>query len=131
MNAYAEPELVLDGGEPVERQLEGQLRRQILCGVLRPGEQLPTVRAVAVGLSVSPRAVEAAYGGLQREGFLIGGEATGPRVAAVPSGEGRDGLVVLCRDFLRQVADAGHSSADVLKALLACVDRGIRHGQAH
>src|SRR5262249_10284187 len=51
------PELVLEGGGTVWQQIEGQLRQFILSGALRAGEELPTVRAVAVGLAVNPHAV--------------------------------------------------------------------------
>ena len=60
MNVY--PELVLDGGAPICCQIEGQIRRFVLSGALRPGEELPTVRAVAVGLAVNPHAVEDQFG---------------------------------------------------------------------
>jgi GntR family transcriptional regulator len=130
MDALAEPEVVIDGGEPVPCQLEGQIRRQIVSGVLRPGEELPTVRALAVGLAVNPHAVETAYGWLQRDGFLIAGEGCGPRVAA-PSAPAEHGeLEHWCRDFLRRVTAEGFSSADVLRVLHACLDGGIGHGEA-
>jgi GntR family transcriptional regulator len=130
MDTLIEPELVIDGGVPVPQQLEGQIRRQILQGVLRPGEELPTVRAVAVGLAVNPHAVEEAYGRLEREGFLIGGDGCGPRVAAPPS-EAIDGeLDNWCRDFLQQAAAEGHSLVEVLQVLHGWIDRGTSHGES-
>jgi GntR family transcriptional regulator len=121
------PELVLDGGEPVPRQLAGQIRWHILGGTLRPGEELPTVRAVAVGLAVRPQAVEEAYGRLEREGFLNRDEGSGPRVAAPPR-TGYGELDEWCQDFLRRTAAAGFSPAEVLWALDACIDGSYRHG---
>ncbi len=79
----SDPELVLDGSAPVQQQIAAQICRLILGGVLRPGEELPSVRAVAVGLGVSPRAVEQAYERLERAGLVNGTEGCGPRVAAV------------------------------------------------
>ncbi len=54
MNPSAEPELVLDGGAPIQEQIESQVRRLIVRGILRPGEELPTIRALAVGLTIAP-----------------------------------------------------------------------------
>jgi GntR family transcriptional regulator len=123
-----EPELAIDGGEPVPQQLEAQIRRQIVAGILRPGEELPTVRAVAVGLGVNPHLVEEAYKHLERDGYLIQGEGSGPRVAALPSQE--NDLHTECREFLRRVLGQGHSSAEVLEALRACLERGSGHGES-
>jgi GntR family transcriptional regulator len=129
MDALVEPELVIDGGEPVPRQLEGQIRRQILHGILRPGEELPTVRAIAAGLAVNPHAVEEAYGRLEREGFLISGESCGPRVAPRPEQTGHGELDNVCRDFLQRATAEGYSLAEVLQVLHGWIDRGASHGQ--
>src|SRR5579871_2059113 len=129
MDRSAEPELVIDGGEPVSRQIEGQIRRHILGGVLLPGEKLPTVRAVAVGLAVNPNAVEEAYGRLEREGLLSLGEGCGPRVTAPPEGDAPDELDNLCRDFLRRTSAEGYAPAAVLQSLQAWIDRGCDRGE--
>jgi GntR family transcriptional regulator len=130
MDALIEPELVIDGGQPVPQQLEGQIRRQILHGVLRPGDELPTVRAVAVGLAVNPHAVEEAYARLENAGFLIAGEGCGPRVAGLPAGANHDELDNLCRNFLQKASAEGYAMAEVLQALHARIDRGASHGQS-
>jgi GntR family transcriptional regulator len=129
MDALVEPELVLEGGEPVPQQLEGQIRWQILHGVLQPGEELPTVRAIAAGLAVNPHAVEQAYGRLEKQGFLISGESCGPRVARPPEPSGCGELDNWCRDFLQQVTAAGYVLAEVLQVLHGWIDRGTGHGQ--
>jgi GntR family transcriptional regulator len=131
MGPLDEPEVVIDGGAPVARQLEAQIRRQILQGTLRPGEELPTVRGVAVGLAVNPRTVEEAYRHLKEEGFLTAGEGCGPRIAPATTTERHGQLEYWCRDFLRQTASDGHSLADVLQVLHACIDRGYSHGESY
>src|SRR5215831_2879320 len=81
------PELVLDGGEPICQQIETQVRRFISIGHLRPGEELPTVRALAVGLAINPRTVAQAYARLEQMGLLASNELGGPRVAQSLSGK--------------------------------------------
>ena len=129
MDETREPELVIDGGRPVAQQLEDQIRRYILDGVLCRGEELPTVRAVAVGLAVNPHAVEEAYEHLRREGLLIVGEGSGPRVAEQTVISALQ-LENMCRDFLRRATAEGHSVADVVRALHACLERGLQHGES-
>ena len=46
-----------------------------------PGDKLPTVRALAKQLRVSPATVAAAYKGLQTRGLLLGGGRNGTTVA--------------------------------------------------
>ena len=119
------PELVLDGGAPIWQQIEGQIRRLVLSGALRPGEQLPTVRAVAVGLAVSPHAVARAYDRLERAGLVTGADGSGPRVAVPSGGPGAADLKRLCEVFLREAAARGHSFAAVLQALQACLNEEV------
>lgn len=119
------PELVLDGGAPIEQQIEGQIGRLVLGGALRPGEELPTVRAVAVGLAVNPHAVEQAYDRLERAGLVTTADGSGHRVAVPCEGPGDIDLKRLCEVFLREAGSRGHSFAAVLHALQTCLEEGV------
>src|SRR6185312_11421593 len=56
--------------EPIYRQIGSQLRRLIASGQLPPGEELPSVRDVAVRHAVNPMTVSRAYCQLEAEGLL-------------------------------------------------------------
>jgi GntR family transcriptional regulator len=56
--------------EPIYRQIGSQLRRLIASGQLSPGEELPSVRDVAVQHAVNPMTVSRAYSQLEAEGLL-------------------------------------------------------------
>jgi GntR family transcriptional regulator len=119
-----EPELAIQGGVSICRQIQTQLRDYIVGGRLLPGEQLPTVRAMAVELAVNPAPVERAYEGLEGEGFLTSEEGSGVFVADLPveasaRGAYRDEFERLCHEFLVQAARYGYSSADVMTAIVA------------
>jgi GntR family transcriptional regulator len=131
MSHAADPELVLAGGAPIGRQLERQLRRLIRAGELGPGEELPSVRAVAVGLSISPRAVEEAYANLEREGLVSRAEGSGVLVGppAPAAGECLAELGRLCREFLARAARGGFSAAEVLQVLHVHIDKGCCDGE--
>ncbi len=57
-------------GLPVYRQVMDQIRYYIASGVLRAGEQLPSIRSLAQRLSVNPATVVKAYGELQHAGAI-------------------------------------------------------------
>jgi DNA-binding transcriptional regulator YhcF (GntR family) len=57
--------------EPIYQQIGSQLRRLIASGQLSAGEELPSVREVAVQHAINPMTVSRAYGQLEGEGLLI------------------------------------------------------------
>jgi GntR family transcriptional regulator len=57
-------------GVPIYVQLEEGVRHALAVGTLRPGERLPTVRALAKELAVAPNTVVKAYNELQRAGLI-------------------------------------------------------------
>ena len=72
-------------GVPIYRQIQDLIRYGIASGKLRPGEQLPTVRALAVELSVNPNTVIKAYTELERQGVLTTEQGSGTFVAPAPA----------------------------------------------
>ena len=74
-------------GEPLRRQLAGELRDAIRLGRLRTGVRLPASRALAVQLGVSRGVVTDAYEQLVAEGWLAARRGAGTVVAAGPAGE--------------------------------------------
>jgi GntR family transcriptional regulator len=69
--------LDLHSGVPVYRQLIDQVTGGIATGTLATGEQLPTVRQVAVDLSINPNTVMRAYRELEIRGLLDTQQGTG------------------------------------------------------
>lgn len=57
---------------PIYRQIADAVRLAVATGTLVPGEQLPSVRALAEQLVINPNTVARAYGELSREGILDG-----------------------------------------------------------
>ena len=55
---------------PIFRQIADQLRQAIDSGVYKPGEMLPSLRAMAVDIKVNPNTVQRAYETLEREGVV-------------------------------------------------------------
>ena len=64
-------------GVPVYRQIIDQVLGGMAAGILTPGHQLPTVRQVAVDLSINPNTVVRAYRELEIRGVLETQQGTG------------------------------------------------------
>ena len=69
--------LDLHTGVPVYRQLIDQVRAGIAAGSLTAGDQLPTVRQLAVDLAINPNTVMRAYRELELGGLLETHQGTG------------------------------------------------------
>jgi len=69
--------LDLHSGVPVYRQLIDQVRGAMAAGSLTAGDQLPTVRQLAVDLAINPNTVMRAYRELELTGLLETHQGTG------------------------------------------------------
>jgi DNA-binding transcriptional regulator YhcF (GntR family) len=128
MTATCEPDLVLSGEAPIRRQIQDQLRDHALTGRLLAGEQLPTVRAVAVQLAVNPDLVRLAYDELTREGILSTEEGSGTFVAPAEQiervkADREAALEQLCEQFLAIATAQGVAPADLLRSTEALIQR--------
>src|SRR6476659_536355 len=70
---------------PIYAQLERGLRAAIATGRLRPGDQLPTVRQLAVELMVNANTVARVYAELERSGVIDTRRGVGSFVTATPA----------------------------------------------
>jgi GntR family transcriptional regulator len=60
-----------NSGVPVFRQLMDQIRFQASSGLLAPGAELPSTRALSEELGINPMTVSKAYALLEAEGVLV------------------------------------------------------------
>jgi GntR family transcriptional regulator len=74
--------LDLHSGMPVYRQIIDQVRGGIASGALAAGDQLPTVRQLAVDLEINPNTVVRAYRELELGGLLETHQGTGTFISA-------------------------------------------------
>jgi GntR family transcriptional regulator len=123
-------EFKLDGrsGVPIYRQIQDMIRVGIASAQLKPGEQLPTVRGLAVALAVNPNTVIRAYTELEREGVLTTEQGTGTFVSATApdtiSPEDRfKKLESLCGEFLAQAARYGYTPTEIVNVMWSLAER--------
>jgi GntR family transcriptional regulator len=74
--------LDMHSGMPVYRQIMDQVRGAIASGALNAGDQLPTVRQLAVDLAINPNTVVRAYRELELGGLLETHQGTGTFISA-------------------------------------------------
>jgi GntR family transcriptional regulator len=94
--------LDLHSGVPVYRQIIDQVCGGIASGSLAVGDQLPTVRQLAVDLSINPNTVVRAYRELELGGLLETHQGTGTFIRAQKR---RGGEVDRARQLAQIVAD--------------------------
>src|SRR5262249_56617006 len=120
-----------NSGVPIYRQIKDQVGYGIAAGLLRPGDQLPTVRALAVELSVNPNTVIKAYSELEQEGIVTSEQGSGTFVSqnapVAPSAAEREAkLESLCAEFLGQAARYGFAAGDLVRGIHAISRRTQR-----
>ena len=108
-------------GVPVYRQLIDQVQAAIATSALRTGDQLPTVRRVAVDLAINPNTVSRAYREMELRGILDTQQGTGTFVAGNqikhPPAERRRQLTQLTTEFVARAGSAGFTVQDLQQAL--------------
>lgn len=57
-------------GRPIYEQIAENFKLQIYKGILQAGDQMPSVRSLAMELSTNPNTVQKAYTELERQGFI-------------------------------------------------------------
>ena len=113
--------LDLRSGVPVYRQIIDQVLVAIASGALKSGDQLPTVRQVAVDLSINPNTVMRAYRELEIRGVLTTQQGTGTFIAPAEvkpdEVERQRRLSHLVGEFVARVSGEGYSLQEVIERL--------------
>ena len=66
---------------PIYLQIAEGIREAVAAGIYRPGESLPSLRALALDVQVNPNTVQKAYDELAREGLIYAQRGRGLFVA--------------------------------------------------
>ncbi len=106
---------------PYYRQIVDQVIYGVANGLLKPGDQLPTVRRLAVDLKVNLNTIAKAYNELELRGIVNTQQGTGTfiseRKAEFSPEERKNALENICASFLDQVAAIGVSTKDAISTL--------------
>lgn len=112
--------LQLQEGIPVSDQILQAVRKAMLTGQLRAGDEFPSVRALSQALRISPTTAHKVVLALKDSGHLASRPGIGMVVTAPAEPSLSDKLAQLapaCERLLSEAAELGLSFDDVLSAL--------------
>ena len=113
--------LDLKSGVPVYRQLIDQVLVSMASGALAPGDQLPTVRQLAVDLSINPNTVVRAYKELEIRGVLTTQQGMGTFITTkkikLDDAQRQKRLTQMVSEFVARVGAEGYSVGEVMELL--------------
>ena len=114
-------QLDMKSGVPFYRQIIDQVKSAIASGWLEPGQRLPTVRQLAVDLSINPNTVGRAYTELELTGLVEtqmgSGTFVGHQTGDQDEVERRRMLDQICQELLSRASSYGFTLEDVLENL--------------
>jgi len=123
---------------PLYAHLERAIKLAVITGKLAIGDQLPTVRQLAVDLKINSNTVAKVYAELERQGLLATRRGVGtfieraPLVPALSRAKRTDQLERMSERFLAEAAAAGFTPHELLEQIqdLANLNRKEKsHGQ--
>lgn len=85
-----------DSCVPIYEQISVHIKRMIICGQLKPGDQIPSIRLLAKQLRVGIITVQRAYEDLQKEGVLETSKGKGTYISD------RSSSLMVCREEAKQ-----------------------------
>jgi len=113
--------LDLKSGVPYYKQIILQVEMAIADGRLTQGEQLPTVRSLAVDLRINPNTVARAYNELEIRGIVTTQQGTGTFISekkiTIDGVERERVLARMCRSLMSKAASYGFSREEVVEYL--------------
>lgn len=105
---------------PVYEQIVEQTKKFVLSGVLRPGDQIPTVRQLSAQLSLNPNTIQKAFKELDRQGLIFSSPGKGcfisPKANEILRKEKRKGLKELEKQ-LQELALGGIKKEELLELI--------------
>lgn len=110
-------------GVPIYRQIIQQIEYAILSGRMRPGDRLPTIRALAVELKTNPNTIARAYGELEIRGILATQVGSGTYISNKKPAPEDDGLNRKIREvlgrFIQEMRSLGVEKRELVKMVEA------------
>jgi GntR family transcriptional regulator len=120
--------LDLKSGVPFHRQIVDQIRYGIASDRLMPGEQLPTVRELAVNLQINPNTVRKAYSELEILGILNTQQGTGTFVGDQQVEIGPEEKQRMLQQICDELVARGHQYGFTLKEIVTNMERRLENG---
>lgn len=112
----------LKDARPIYEQVVERFKELILKGVIAADEKIPSVRNLAVDLSINPNTIQRAYAELERQGYIYTVKGKGNFAS-----ESTDLLVQYKQEILMQLRElcqnaiaVGMTEEDIIKEIKEC-----------
>jgi GntR family transcriptional regulator len=117
-------ELDLRSRKPIYEQLVDKMKELIINEVLKPDEQLPSVRQMAQQLTINPNTIQKAYRELELQGFIYSQKGKGSFVNPINLGRDAEKMIQVKQDLEKMLLEALYLGvpADELHALIKELD---------
>lgn len=117
-------ELDLKSRKPIYEQLVDKMKELIINEVLKPDEQLPSVRQMAQQLTINPNTIQKAYRELEIQGFIYSQKGKGSFVNPINLGRDAEKMIQVKQDLEKLLLEALYLGipADELHALIKELD---------
>ena len=119
-------------GVPIYVQIVEQVKHAIEVGALQPGEQLPTVRQLAIDLTIAPNTIVKAYNELQGLGLIESRAGTGTIVANLNGSIRKQQIETLfarLHDVVRDAASLGMGEEELASRFDAEIVQFYKQGK--
>ncbi len=117
-------------GVPIYLQVIEQVKRSVALGILASGEQLPTVKQLALDLTINPNTVAKAYRELERDGVIETSPGRGSFVKSNGSTDTTKAASDVARGAIeaavREAKSIGLTADEIRSLTNAAVDRWFR-----
>jgi GntR family transcriptional regulator len=105
-------------GLPIYSQIVEQVQSQLANGILKPGDQLPTVRALAEELRVNFNTIARAYRMLDEARIISTQQGRGTYITEIPPPKvskklKEESLIALTERFINEAQRLGFSERDI------------------
>ena len=117
----------LDNDRPIYLQLMERIQRDIISGVYKPGDKLPSVRDLAVEAAVNPNTMQKALSELERDGLVHSRRTSGRFITEDETmlKNLRDELASRhIQDFMEKMKQLGFREKETLEKLQDTIKRG-------
>lgn len=106
--------------EPIYEQIVREVEKLITLGVLTPGSQIPSVRALAYDLGINPNTVKKAYDMLEENGLIISKSTKGTFISddvSMAKKQKIEELMGKIQDIIKELESYGLTREEIINRL--------------
>lgn len=113
--------------EHLYQQIAEKIRNDILNGIIKPGEKLPSVRKLTESWNCTPGTIQRAYKSLADQGLVVSRAGQGTRVTTAPDTQPlksirKAALINKAEAFLLEALNSGYSQAEIEQSIRLALD---------